>query len=370
MFKYILKRVSLAILTLIVLVTLVYFLVASFSKNPFSVNPETAVENAQKAGLYDPVLIRFGNYVSDIFNGTFGKIYVPKGGEATSIPEFFFLPLRWTLLITVPSLIFSSLIGISLGILAGYKRGTWIEAIINVFVVTFIGLPSFVIAPIMILIAVNSNGLILFDFKLPSDVGWLLSLKSLMLPILTVTLASLASYTILVRNQLVSILTSNQVLIAKGKGLSKTDIFLKHILRNISIPIITFMLPSFVILLAGNVIVEQFFNVPGSSNVIIQAFPSGEINIVMFSIIFYTTISLAIQIILDISYLFIDPRIIFLEKGKINYINNFVNMLKVKQNYKQAMKDKEDGIKSSSSTKDTKELFLEVENYISEVNND
>ncbi len=361
MFRYIIKRFLLAFITLIILVTIVYLLVASFSKNPFASDPENAEELAQKAGLNDPVLIRFGRYISDIFHGSFGKIYVPKGGESTSIPTFFFSPLKWTLLITVPALLFSSVIGISLGVLAGYKRGTWIEAVVNIFVITFIGLPSFVIAPIMILIAVNSNGLILFDFKLPEDVGWLLSLKSLMLPILTVTLASLAAYTILVRNQLVSILTSNQVLIAKGKGLSSLDIFFKHILRNISIPIISFLLPSFVVLLAGNVVIEQFFNVPGSSSVIIQAFPKGEINIIMFSIIFYSSLSLVIQIILDISYLFIDPRIIFTEKGKINYVNNLINKLKVQQNYRTSMKNKD---------LDSGDFSPKIENLKNEVNND
>lgn len=369
MIKYVLKRILLAIITLIILVTLAYLLTASFSKNPFAGgNPENAEELAQQAGLNDPLLVRFGRYIQEVFRGTFGRIYVPQGGESTSIPTFFFAPLRYTLLVTVPALIFSSIIGISLGILAGYKRGTWVEAVINVFVVTFIGLPSFVIAPMMILIAVNSNGLILFDFKLPEDVGWLLSLKSLMLPILTVTLGSLAAYTILVRNQLVSILTSNQVLIAKGKGLSTVDIFFKHILRNISIPIISFLLPSFVVLLAGNVVIEQFFNIPGSSSVIIQAFPNGEINIIMFSIIFYASISLLVQIILDISYIFIDPRIMFIEKGKINYLNNFLNKIKVHYNYKEAMRLRE--LKVSENNSNSSELLMKIMQNENEVNND
>ena len=375
MFRYILKRALLAFLTMIILITIVYILTGSFSKNPFSGgDPENAAELAEKAGLNDPVLVRFGRYISDIFHGSFGKIYVPQGGESTSIPAFFFLPLKWTLLITVPALVFSSIIGTSLGILAGYKRGTWIEALVNIFVVTFIGLPSFVIAPIMILIAVNSNGLILFDFKLPEDVGWLLSLKSLMLPILTVTLASLAAYTILVRNQIISILTSNQVLIAKGKGLSAIDVFFKHILRNISIPIISFMLPSFVVLLAGNVVIEQFFNVPGSSSVIIQAFPNGEINIIMFSIMFYASISLAIQILLDILYIIIDPRIMFIEKDKINYINDLINRVKVHKNYKTAMKNKKLGIFAEEAAVDTAtmdvETFVKAEIYTNEVDED
>ncbi len=375
MFRYVLKRTLLALVTMIILVTVVYLLVASFSKNPFSGgDPENAAELAEKAGLNDPILVRFGRYIGDVFSGTFGKIYVPQGGESTSIPAFFFIPLKWTLLITVPALIFSSLIGGSLGILAGYKRGTWIEAVVNVFVVTFIGLPSFVIAPIMILIAVNSNGLILFDFKLPEDVGLLLSLKSLMLPILTVTLASLAAYTILMRNQITTILTSNQVLIAKGKGLSSVDIFFKHILRNISIPIISFMLPSFVVLLAGNVVIEQFFNVPGSSSVIIHAFPNGEINIIMFSIIFYASISLMIQILLDFLYIVIDPRIMFVERGKINYINNIINRVKVHKNYKLAMKNKKNGILPEEVSYDTATVDIEslvgLKNYTSEVDED
>jgi oligopeptide transport system permease protein len=226
----------------------------------------------------------------------------------------------------------------------------------------------------MILIAVNSNGLILFDFKLPEDVGLLLSLKSLMLPILTVTLASLAAYTILMRNQITTILTSNQVLIAKGKGLSSVDIFFKHILRNISIPIISFMLPSFVVLLAGNVVIEQFFNVPGSSSVIIHAFPNGEINIIMFSIIFYASISLMIQILLDFLYIVIDPRIMFVERGKINYINNIINRVKVHKNYKLAMKNKKNGILPEEVSYDTATVDIEslvgLKNYTSEVDED
>ncbi len=341
MLRYIFKRIILAILTLIILVTLVYFLIASFAKNPFAGgDPDNVINQVKIHGLDKPVIIRFGKYIQDVFNGSFGEIYVPKGGESRNIPLFFFLPLRYTLLITIPAVIFSLILGIGLGVIAGYKRGTWVEGLINIFVMFFVGLPSFVLAPIAIMIAINSNGFILPSFQRPEDVGWLITLKSLFLPILIVTLVSLAAYTILTRNQMVSILTSNQVLIAKSKGLSSVDIFFKYILRNISIPILSFIFPSFLALLAGNIVIEQFFNVPGSSSVIIQAFPSGEINVVMFSIIFYTSLSLISQIILDITYLFIDPRIIFIEKGKINNLNNFINWVKVKQNYKHAMKQK------------------------------
>lgn len=326
MIKYILKRTLLAILSLFILMSLVYLLVASFSKNPFTQgsDPNNAENLAEQFGLRDPILVRYGRYVKDFFSGDFGKIYV-SSGEYASIPQFFFTPLKWTLLITFPALIISIVIGIFLGVLAGYNRGTWIDTIINIFVVIFIGLPSFVIAPIMILIATKSNGLILSQFFRPDEQGWMVTIKSLALPILTVTLGSLAGYTILVRNQIVSVLTSNHVLIAKSKGLSQWEIFWKHIIRNISIPLISFMVPSFTILLAGNVIIEQFFRVPGSSNVIIQAFPNGEINIVMFSIFFFAGVAMIGQIILDISYIFIDPKIKYFEQGKNSIIKTIKN---------------------------------------------
>lgn len=327
MTRYILKRIVLALVSLFILITLIFLLVASFSKNPFAGQDPNNAENLAKInGLRDPILVQYGRYISGIFHGNFGKIFV-SSGEYSNIPQFFFVPLKWTLLITVPSLIFSIIIGVFLGVLAGYNRGTWIDTVISLFVVIFIGLPSFVIAPIMLLIADNSNGLIISEFLFPDLNGWAITLKSLVLPIVTVTLGSLAGYTILVRNQIVSVLISNHVLIAKSKGLTQWQIFWKHIIRNIFIPLISYIVPSFTLLLAGNIVIEQFFRVPGTSSVIINAFPNGEINIVMFSIGFFASIAMFGQIILDISYIFIDPKIKYFEQGKISLYKVFKNWI-------------------------------------------
>ena len=325
MTRYFIKRISLAIISLFILITIVFLLIASFAKNPFATgSPENADALAQANGLKDPILVQYGRYLANFFTGNFGKVYVPSG-EYNNIPELFFVPLKWTLLITAPSLIISIIIGVSLGTLAGYNRGKWIDTVVNLFVVFFIGLPSFVIAPIMILIAENSNGTILSEFMRPDEYGWLVTLKSIALPITTVTLGSLAGYTILVRNQIVTVLTSNHVLIAKSKGLTQWEIFWKHIIRNISIPLISFIIPSFTILLAGNIVIEQFFRVPGTSTVVVQAFPNGETNVVMFSLFFFGSIAMLGQIILDLSYIFIDPKIKYFEQGKTSFIKSARN---------------------------------------------
>ena len=325
MTRYFIKRFSLALVSLFILLTLVFLLIASFSKNPFaSGDPAVAEDLAKANGLKDPILVQYGRYIGGFFRGDFGKIYVPAG-EYKNIPEFFFVPLKWTILVTIPSLFISIILGIGLGTLAGYNRGTWIDTAVNLFVVFFIGLPSFVIAPIMILIAEQSNGLIISEFMRPDEYGWLVTFKSIALPITTVTLGSLAGYTILVRNQIVTVLTSNHVLIAKSKGLTQWEIFWKHIIRNISIPLISYVIPSFTLLLAGNIVIEQFFRVPGTSTVIVQAFPNGEINIVMFSLFFFATIAMVGQIILDVSYIFIDPKIKYFEQGKVSWYRTVHN---------------------------------------------
>ena len=337
MVRYIIKRILLALVSLFILLTLVYLLVASFSKNPFTAtSPDGAEQLAQANGLKDPILVRYAHYLKDFFTFNFGKIYVPEGIDY--IPTMFFLPLRWTLLITVPSFIISLVIGVFLGILAGYKRGTWVDTTINLFVVIFIGLPSFVIAPIMLLIANKSHGLIISEFLLPETNGWWMTIKSTILPIVTITLGSLAGYTILVRNQIVSTLTSNHVLIARSKGLTQWEIFWKHVIRNIMIPLISYVVPSFIILLSGNVIIEQFFRVPGTSSVIIQAFPNGEINVVMFSIFFFSALAMLGQIILDISYIFIDPKIKYFEQGRISWSKVLINKLIREHNYREVQK--------------------------------
>ena len=334
MIKYLIKRVSLAIISLFLLLTIVYLLTASFADTPYLGDPNDYQNWMESNGFNKPVVVRYGIYLSNFFRGDFGAIYSTNNGF-NNIPDFFFKPLLWTLWITIPSFFISVILGTILGIIAGYNRGKWIDVLINLFVVIFIGLPSFVIAPIILLIANSSNGLIISQFVYPDIQGWSLTIKSLILPIITITLGSLAGYTILVRNQIVTILTSNHILIAKAKGLTQLEIFWKHIIRNILIPLISYIVPSFIALLLGNIIIEQFFGVPGASTAIMQAFPNGEINIVMFSIFFIASISMIGQIVLDISYIFIDPKIKYFENSKTSIIKNILNYIKRNKNYYQ-----------------------------------
>ena len=320
MSKYFLKRLGLAITSIIIIATIVYFLLSMTKTSPidqasFGDDKEAYLKELAAVGLDKPVWQRFLIYISDIFTGRgFGIIY-EKDRRSVAITDLFFGPLVYSLWVTIPTFILSSLIGITLGFVAGYKKGTWVDALINVFVITFIGIPSFILGAL----ALAGGGFLGLPtaFIRPEDGGYKQMILSLILPILVVTLSSIAAYTYLTRNEVVTVLKSNQVTTARAKGLNEWEVFKKHILRNISIPLVSIILPSLLVLLSSTIIIETFFQIPGTSSVIIAAVTKSEYNIVMFNVLFFVFLSLIFNIILDILYIILDPRI------KYNSISEF-----------------------------------------------
>lgn len=342
MFKYIRQRILFAILALIVISLFSYVLIAAFAPNPVRALAEKNVSRPGNTRTYDeilleleiangiryasgesvPILTRYFKYIGNIFRGDWGPIINPDNnpnpGEYDTIPKLFFTPLKYSILVSAPAFLLSSTIGTSLGIYSGYKRGKLFDSFTNIFVLIFIALPSFIIAPIAITIAA-SMGILPEVPDLNSGVSGGAIFVAYLPPIIVVTLGSLAVYTTYSRNQVITVLTSNYVLIAKSKGLSPKQIFFKYVLRNISIPIFALVFPSFLGLISGSIIVERFWNIKGTSQVIVYAFPSGEINIVMFSVLFFTLLSLVSEIITDITYAILDPRITYGVASKKNY---------------------------------------------------
>ncbi|QJR43947.1 ABC transporter permease subunit [Mycoplasma miroungirhinis] len=352
MSKYILQRIAFAIVTLFIISLFSYVLIATFSTaNPFrEIAVNTKVPNVeafvkqkeQEFGWDKNVLTQYFIYIGKFLSGDFGFVFNsqnnPFGGEITTMPQLFFKPLQYSIMISLPAFIISSIIGIILGTFAGYKRGTLLDSGINIFVLIFIALPSFIIAPIAINIAINS-GLPSTVFKQGDGQPLNVIIKSYITPIFVVTLGSLAGYTSYTRNQVITVLTSNYVLIAKTKGLSNFEIFKKYVFRNISIPIFSIVFPSYIVLLTGSIIVEVYWNVPGTSQIIARAFPSGERNVVMFSTLFFTFLSIITEIIIDISYAILDPRIKYSSssgKNRLAYISAYIERKRLQKSLFQA----------------------------------
>ncbi|WP_051619048.1 ABC transporter permease [[Mycoplasma] collis] len=322
MIKYFIKRLFLAIITFLIIIFMVYLIQAGFGKNPFvtadisegSRNSKEAEEAALKLASshgfdLNPFSRFFIWFKKFFFEGDVGIIYGKENEFSKNIPKLFFEPLKWTIIVSLPSYFLSILLGTILGTVAAYNRNKWPDSVIATFVSIFIALPSFIIAPVLILIF-SKLGLP-FEFKDPRDNFGYTTFLSLITPIVVYTLGSLAGYTLFIRNQIVGILNSNQVLIAKAKGLSNFTIFRKHVLRNASIILVGGLILSYIGLLSGSILLERFFRIPGSSNLIIEYTSSGEINVIMFSLVFYTGLTLFTMIIADMSFVWMDPRIKF-----------------------------------------------------------
>lgn len=348
MFKYIRQRIYFAIIALVVISFFVFVLVATWGPNPVQALAKTEFQQSSKTGktyqeiLYAlevqnglryqnadgtpgavvPVIVRYFKYINNVFHGNFGWIIDPNNNPSAdryhNMFQLFFKPLSYTLIITGPTFIFSAIIGITVGVFAGYKRGKLFDSVSNLFVLVFIAVPSFIIAPIAISISLSLNIPVVVPRPGSGQTAGAIFLSYLP-PIIVMTLGSLAVYVTYTRNQVISVLTSNYVLIAKTKGLSSTQIFFKYVLRNISIPIFSIVFGSFIGLLSGSIIIEKYWQVPGTSQIIAYAFPTGEINVVMFSVLFFTLISLFAEIFLDISFVFLDPKISLAVKSKKNY---------------------------------------------------
>lgn len=319
MFTYVLKRIGLAFLTFVAIVFIIYLLQASYGRNPLGVQGENAAQS--KTGTVDNTeliakywldrapILRFFKWVGELFSGSLGPVY--RNDLNIELPKTFFESFRWTILITIPAFILSTIFGIALGTLAAYKRAKLIDTSIVVSTSVIAAIPTFIIAPLSLIIAYKYLGLPI-EFVVPDverGIGWDKTILSLFAPIFIFTITGMSGYAVYTRNQMINILTSNQVLIAKSKGLSGFTLFRKHVLRNASIPLMAFIIPSYIGLLGGSIVLERFFGVPGSAQVLISAQRNGEINVVMFSVIFYSSLTLLTNILVDILYTVLDPQI-------------------------------------------------------------
>lgn len=198
--------------------------------------------------------------------------------------------------------------GLALGIISAIKKDTKFDNIVQILIMVFISLPSFVV----ILLSIKYFG---YDLKLvppiwpASDAPLGTIIKGYFIPVIVMTVSSVAGLTRSVRAELTEGLTSDYVLLARTKGLSNRQAIYRHALRNSLLPIIPGLLFSFVGLISGSAIIEQVYGIPGAGSIMLQALQRSDYNVIMFDTAFYGVVGLVTAVFMDISYGFIDPRI-------------------------------------------------------------
>lgn len=314
MLRYFIKRLCFSIIALFILLLLVFFLMQAIPGYPIpKANNETDAQymiRLEAAGLLENVFVQLGYFFERLFvHGQFGQIYT----ESISVVDKMLLPIKYTLLIAGPAFIISSILGIVLGIVSAYYRSRWPDILINGISVLFISVPSFVFALYLIQLA----GLIGLPTQfIDPETGATIDkvLLSMITPILSMVFASVSVVTYYTRNELVDVFKQDYIKVALAKGYKFRQVIFKYALRNALIPIIGCLLPSFLTILGGSIVIEKFFNVPGTASILVNSVNSKEMYLVIFSAVFYGAIYFLLQIIVDMTYTVIDPRIVLSEK--------------------------------------------------------
>lgn len=319
MLKYILKRIGIMFFTLIVLTTLLFAMLHSMPGSPF--NDPKITETQKKAlekeyHLDKPVIVQYGYYMKNLAKGDLGESIKRKNQNVSDIIK---APLYYTTILVILTTLVGTIIGLFLGILAALYKDKWIDNLCSVIGVAGVSLPSFVVA-IMILLFLNKYPIIPTALKISTDtngVGKIEEIFSLTAPVIALSFFFISSMMRYMRSELVEVLESDYILLARSKGLNKKEVVIKHGIRNALIPVITVIGPLIVSLLGGSTFAEYFFGVPGLSVQLIQSINNLDYFLILGISLFYAILYMGVMLIIDVLYGVIDPRI-RLSGGKVH----------------------------------------------------
>ena len=320
MAKYVLKRILLMFFVLAVIVTVCFLLVRMLPRTlpDGTLAQQAAVKERWEAlGYNEPLLEQYGIYLKNIVTKwDFGTSwYIKYNTAAWDLLVGRLLP---TILVNVYSLIFSVPMGIMLGIYAAIKKNRWQDTLISTSVMVFVSVPSYVYAfLVQYLLYFKLHWLPLNVYSVTDAGGSWFTWKmfySMIAPILALSFGQIAGLARFTRAELTETLTSDYMLLARTKGLTRGQATSRHALKNAMVPILPSIISSFVGILGGSFIIEKIFSIPGVGSLYTQSIFQRDYDVFMVDTIFYTFISLLAGILVDISYGFIDPRIRMGEK--------------------------------------------------------
>lgn len=300
--KFVFKRILMAIFTIFIAATITFFLMKLVPGSPFA--SEKANEIAQQAlnekyGLDKPVFEQYKIYLQQLLHGDLGVSYKLQRNVPvmTIIKQSFPISAK----IGAMSIIFAILFGIPLGCLSALKREKWQDSVIRVISTLGIAVPSFVIATAsMLLFAIQLKILPTYGLSGPS---------SYILPVFTLGFYPMCYITRLMRSSMLDALGQDYIRTARAKGMSEFVVTFKHALKNSLIPVITYLGPLVAFTLVGGFVVEKVFNIPGLGRYFIKAIDARDYNIIMGTTVFLATFVILMNLLCDVLYKLVDPRI-------------------------------------------------------------
>ncbi len=302
MWKYILKRIGLAIVTVFIIITITFFAMNAIPGGPFEKEkaPDPAVRAVLEARYHldKPVGEQFIYYIEDMLKGDFGISLKTGRDIAQTIGETFAISAKLGGMAAVVALVF----GLIFGSIAALTRNGLFDRIIIFFTTLFVSTPSFVLATLLLLV---------FCLKLSWFPVWSPDNQSYVLPIIALALYPMSYIIRLTKSSMLDVLGQDYIRTARSKGVAETKVIFKHALKNAMIPVITYMGPMVAFILTGSLVVETVFTIGGLGSKFVSSISNRDYPMIMGTTIFLAVLMVIATLISDLIYKVVDPRISF-----------------------------------------------------------
>ena len=301
---YILKRVLLAILTIWIVITITFLVMHAVPGGPFmsekAITKEAQAALEAKYGLDKPLGEQYVTYLKDVVTRfDFGPSLKQRGRQVNDI---IYDGMRTSIKLGLIAAALAMVLGVVLGALAALRRNTVLDKFIMVLTTAFISMPSFIMGSFLLLF-------------LSVKLGWFPANGStaagLVLPVVTLSLSPMANITRLTRSSMLDVLGQDYIRTARAKGVSGSKIIFGHALKNSLIPVLTYIGPMLAFIVTGSMVVEQIFAVPGIGRQFVSSITNRDYTMIMGTTIVLASLIVIMNLVTDILYKVVDPRIDF-----------------------------------------------------------
>ena len=301
---YILKRILLAVLTIWIVITITFFTMHAVPGGPFmsekAISKEAQAALEAKYGLDKPLGEQYVTYLEDIVTEfDFGPSLKQRG---RNVIDIIMDGMRTSAKLGLIAACGAAIVGIVLGAVAALRRNTVLDKAIMVISTAFVSMPSFIMGTLLLL-----------TFSV--NLGWVPANGStsagLILPVITLSLSPMANITRLTRSSMLDVLGQDYIRTAKAKGVAGAKVIFGHALKNSLIPVLTYLGPMLAFIVTGSMVVEQIFAVPGIGRAFVSSIQNRDYTMIMGTTIFLASLIVILNLVTDILYKVVDPRIDF-----------------------------------------------------------
>lgn len=306
--KFILKRIFYMILTLFLIATITFFLMKLLPGSPYSneenlTDAQLQIMNA-RYGLDKPVIVQYLVYLGGLVRGDLGMSFQYN----STVTNLLASRVGPSFQIGIQALVFGMMVGTLLGVVAAMRQNTWVDTLATFFAIIGRSVPSFVFAVVLQLVF----GVI---FPILPIALWNQGFVSSILPTLALAISPIADSARFVRTEMVEVLQSDYIELARAKGLSRTEVAFKHGIRNALIPLVTIAGPMLVGLMTGSMVIENIYSIPGIGEQFVKSILTNDYPTIMGVTMMYSFMLVVTILLVDILYGVIDPRIRLTDEG-------------------------------------------------------